>query len=191
MAKTIWVALALVAASGCIATHNEDRPASWPEPGKAADVKEFEGVFSNRSVDRATGQPGNDTAQLFDFLTGQGHSHGERGVNVEIRSDTNQAVLRLRLLDNHGVEIDSADLHVGTDCQLINGFLELLGPFSGTHSHAGNLGSHIENQSFRLYLSSERLLGRQSEHATGLLFYLFPYAGGGKVWMFWPHAGLP
>lgn len=183
----LGVATALFTASGCVAVRHERRAESWPEPTTAADLKQFEGMFSNRSVDRATGKPGDRSAQLFDFLTGQGHSHGRRGVAVEIRHGAEEAVLHVRLLDEKGMEIDSASLRRSTDFELTEGSLRLFGPFSGTHSRSGNLGAGVERQSSRLYVSSsDGFLGQSSESGAGLLFYFVPYVGGSKTWMFWP-----
>jgi len=183
----LGVAVVLFATSGCVAVRHERRAESWPEPTTAADVEQFEGMFSNRSVDRATGQPGDRSVQLFDFLTGQGHSHGRRGVAVEIRRAAEEAVLHVRLLDEKGLEIDSASLRRSRDFELTEGSLSLFGPFSGTHSRSGNLGGGVERQSSRLYVSSsEGLLGRRSESGAGFLFYFVPYLGGSRSWMLWP-----
>lgn len=179
--------VALFVSCGCIAVRHQPPADSWPQPQTISDTKQFEGMFSNRSVDRSTGQPGERTAQLFDFLTGRGHSHGKRGVSVEMRCAEEGAMLFVRLFDDKGLEIDSARLQRGTDFEFEDGSLRLFGPFSGTHSRSGNLGAGVERQSSRLYVaSSQGLLGRSSESGAGLLFYFVPYVGGSKAWMFWP-----
>ena len=177
----------MLTTSGCVAIRHERPAGSWPEPTFATELKQFEGVFGNRSVDRATGQPGERSAQLFDFLTGQGHSHGRWGVVVEIRYAVEGGTLHVRLLDEKGVEIDSASLRPGTDFEMEKGFLSLFGPFSGTHSRSGNLGAGLGRQSSRLYVSSsDGLLGQRFESGAGILFYFVPYVGGSKSWMLWP-----
>ena len=179
--------VALLVSSGCIAVRRQPPAELWHEPQAASDTKQFEGVFSNRSIDRSTGKPGERTAQLFDFLTGQGHSHGKRGVTVEMRCADNGVILVVRLLDDKGLEIDSASLRRGTEFEFEDGSLRLFGPFSGTHSRSGNLGAGVERQSSHLYVSSsDGFLGRSSESGAGLLFYFVPYVGGSKTWMFWP-----
>lgn len=177
----------VLATFGCVGVRRERRAGSWPEPTSAMDVKQFDGAFSNRSVDRASGHPTDQTPQLFDFLTGRGHVHGKRGVAVQIRFSSEDGVLHLRLLDEQDVEIDSASLQRGSDFDFSGGFLNLYGPFSGAHARSTNLGAGMERQSSRLYLaSSDSLLGQRSECGAGLLFYFVPYAGTSKSWMLWP-----
>lgn len=183
----LGVALALFASSGCVMVSRESRVESWPEPTTAADLKQFEGMFSNRSVNRATGLPGDRSEQLYDFLTGQGHAHGRRGVAVEISHLAEETGLHVRLLDEKGLEIDSARLRGSADFQLTEGSLSLFGQFTGTHSRAGNLGAGVERKSSRLYVSSsDGLLGQHSETGAGFLFYFIPYVGGSKSWLLWP-----
>ena len=176
-----------LAASGCVGVKHERAPQSWPKPISASEVKQFDGIFSNRSIDPKTGQPGDQSAQLFDFLTGRGHSLGKLGWEVEIRSTSDGSLLHVRLLDEQELEIASADLQRGADFELSRGFLSLHGPSSGTHATSTNLGTGIRHQSFQLYISSTSdLLGRQSDSAAGLLFYFVPVATDTKDCMLWP-----
>jgi len=185
--QVLAVTIIVLATSGCVAVRRERRAESWPEPTSAADVMQFDGTFSNRSVNRATGHPSDRTAQLFDFLTGQGHSHGERGVQVQIRFSREDGVLQVRLLDEHGVVIDSARLQPGSNFEFFGRFLSLYGPFSGTHARSTNMGAGMERQTSRIYLASgEGLFGQQSECGAGLLFYFVPFVGSSKSWMLWP-----
>ena len=176
-----------LAASGCVGVKHERAPQSWPKPISAYDVKQFDGVFSNRSVDPKTGQPGDRSAQLFDFLTGRGHSLGMLGSEVEIHSASDGSLLHVRLLDEQELEIASADLQRGTDFELLRGFLILHGPFSGTRAASTSLGTGIGHQSSQLYVSSTSdLLGLQSDSGVGLLFYFVPFVGDSKDCMLWP-----
>ncbi len=150
-------------------------------------MKQFDGVFSNRSVDPRTGQPSDQSEELFDFLTGRGHSHGERGTQVAVRSSPDGSAMHVSLLDQRLVEIDSANLQRGADFDLLGGFLSLHGPFSGLHAGSGNIGAGIENHSARLFVSAtDDLLGRWSGSEAGLLFYFFPFVSITKGWMLWP-----
>ena len=177
----------ILAASGCVGVKHAHAPQSWPKPISANDLKQFDGAFGNRSVDPNTGRPGDQSAQLFDFLTGRGHSLGMLGSKVEIHSASDGSLLHIRLLDEQELEIASADLQRGADFELSKGFLSLHGPFSGTRSASTSLGTGIGHQSSQLYVSSTSdLLGLQSDSSVGLLFYFVPVATDTKYCMLWP-----
>jgi hypothetical protein len=183
----IAVAMTLLTTSGCVAVKNKRAPQSWPKPISATGIKQFEGLYNNRSVDRTTGKPGERTYQLFDFLRGRSHSHGNRGVYVEVSSSFDDTVLHVRLLDEQHLEIDSASLQHDSDFELTRGFLTLHGPYSGTRAGSGNIAVGVEDESSRLYVSSTcDLLGRQSDRSAGLLFYFVPFISAGRHWMLWP-----
>ena len=176
-----------LATSGCVFFKRERAPRSWPQPISAAQVEQFDGVFSNLGIDRTTGQPSARAGELFDFLTGQGHYHLKRGTRVEIRSSPDQKVMHIRQLDEQQLEIDSASLQRGTDFEFSKGFLKVYGPFSGLRADSGNLGTGVEHQSFRFYLSSTGdLLGKNAHSSSGLLFYFVPIMISGNDWRLWP-----
>jgi hypothetical protein len=181
----IIAALTILAGTGCI--HLKRIPGSWPKPIAATEVKQFEGVFSNLSIDSKTGQIGDRSSQLFDFLTGKGHSNGKQGTQVQIISSPDGTVLDIHLLNQEKSEIDSATLKRGNDFDYSEGSLILYGPFSGLRGISGNLGNGVQHQLFRLYLSATHdLIGKQTEKGAGFLFYTVPVTGMTKTWMLWP-----
>ena len=190
MRNTILLTTAVVmfmATSGCVIVNRQHAPQSWPTPISASDLKQFDGIFRNRSIDLKTGKPDDQSLQLFDFLTGRGHSHGRLGTEVEIRSTSDGSLLHVRLLDEREWEIDSADLHRRADFELSNGFLNLHGSFSGTRAESTNLGTGIGHHSSQLYVSSTSdLLGRRSDSGAALLFYFVPLVSNSKDCMLWP-----
>jgi hypothetical protein len=187
--RTLLTAAAMMflVACGCVRVSHQPTPRSWPKPTPATNTMAFDGVFSNQSIDPKTGQPSDESTQLFDFLTGRDHMHGKDGKQVGIRSSLDESVLHVRLLDERELEIDSADLQRSSDFDLSKGFLHLRGPFSGTHGESSNLGTDISGESSQLYVSSAGdLLGRKSESEVGLLFYFVPVATSEKNCMMWP-----
>lgn len=179
--------VALLATTGCIVIGNKSAAKSWPEPASAPDLKSFDGMFHNRSVDRTTGKPSEQGSQLFDFLTGRSHWRVRQGARVEVRSSEDGASLFIRLLDEKGAEMDSATLRRNVDFKFEDGSLRLLGPFSGTHPVSGNLGTGVQHESAWLHISSQNgFLGRRSESGVGFMFYFVPFASNSRSWMFWP-----
>src|ERR1017187_5976610 len=90
-------AMIFLATCGCVGVSHKSTPRSWPKPTPATNAMEFDGVFSNRSIDPKTGKPNDQSAQLFDFLTGRGHMHGKRGAQVEIRSSPDESVMHVQI----------------------------------------------------------------------------------------------
>ncbi len=179
--------VALLATTGCIVIGNKSAAKSWPEPTSVSYLKSFDGLFHNRSVDRTTGKPGERGSQLFDFLTGRSHWRTRLGTAVEVRSLEDGASLSIRLLDEKGVEMDSVTLRRDVNFKLEDGSLRLLGPSSGTRPVSGNLGTGMQHESARLYVSSQNgFLGRRSESGAGFMFYFVPFVSSTRDWMFWP-----
>lgn len=169
---------------GCVGMYNKRPNQSWPKPVASFKTGQFDGVFKNYSLETKIDEVSRN--QLFDFLTNQSHSHIKRGTEVEIQSSPDENVLRVRLLDQDRLEIDSAELHRGTNFDLTGGFINLHGLFLGARSEAGNIAVEAENESSRLYISSAGdLLGKHTSKTTGLLFYLIPFATNEKEWMLW------
>ena len=122
---------------GCVGVHNKPANRSWPKPVAIVEMSQFNGVFQNYSSETKIDEVSRN--QLFDFLTNQSHSHVKRGTEVEIRPSPDEIVLHVRLLDQDQLEIDSVELHRGVDFDLSGGFINLHGPFLGSHSEAGNI----------------------------------------------------
>ena len=120
-------------------------------------------------------------------MTGEGHSHGNSGKRVELRSAPDGRSLRARLLDQENREIDSATLPRGTAFAFTNGALVLYGPFSGRRSGTSNFGPYTRHQRDNLRMASTGgLLGHESEYQAGLMFDAIPEASASGSSMFWP-----
>ena len=175
----------ILLSTGCVGFKFKRRPATWPGPISASNLKQFEGVFSN-SAPRVTRERSDD---LYSFLIGQGHSHGKRGTQVEIRSSADQKTLHVRLLDEQRLEVASVSLQRGVNFDFSRGFLNLHGPFTGGDAKAGNIAAYVGYESAGLYLTTTHdLLGRRSGRGAGLLFYFIPFLGGSRYWVLWPQA---
>src|SRR5258706_151748 len=110
----MWALLA----SGCVSSQRYPPHDSWPEPVVADNLEQFAGVFRNHSFDSRTGKATKNGNELFVFVLGPGHAHGDRGERVEIRSVAEGNQLNLRLLDQQDQEIDSATLQRGVAFEL-------------------------------------------------------------------------
>ncbi len=69
--------------SGCLIVELAPSHSSWPKPVAAKDLRQFEGVYRNHSLEAGSDLDLERGTQLFDFLAGQGHSHGDNGMRVE------------------------------------------------------------------------------------------------------------
>jgi hypothetical protein len=173
--------------SGCVVVCREREPSSWPQPVSAAGTRQYDGDYGNWSVDPKTGRASDDGEQLFDFITGEAHSHGSQGARVEIRSAPDGSALQVRLLDQQGSEIDSTILRRGVDFGWLGGALSPRGPLAGTHGRSSSMGAEVQQQAARLFTSSSSdLLGRQTESGGGLIFYFVPFVNSTRDWMRWP-----
>lgn len=180
-------ALVALLASGCVYVGSEwHSDSSWPKPVAAKDFRQFEGVYRNDSLAaRRDRDPA--PARLFDFLTGEGHLHGDSGKRVELRSASDGSLLRVRLLDRENREIDSATLRRGAAFAFSGGALDLYGPFSGRRSDTSNFGPYTEFQRDKLRIAATGgLLGHESEYEAGLIFDVIPEASWSGSSMFWP-----
>jgi hypothetical protein len=180
-------ALVALLASGCVYVGSDAHSdSSWPKPVAVKDFRQFEGVYRNDSL-QAKRDKDWAPAELFDFLTGEGHSHGDSGKRVELRSAPDGSLLRVRLLDQENREIDSAILPRGTAFVFTNGALVLYGPFSGRRSDTSNFGPYTQHERDKLRMASTGgLLGHESEYEVGLLFDVIPEASRSGSSMFWP-----
>ncbi len=178
--------LALLA-SGCMSSQHSPPHASWPKPIAANNLKQFEGVFQNHSFDSRTGKATNHGNELYVFVLGPAHAHGDLEGRVEIRSTLDGNQLKLRLLDQQNQEIDSVTLQRGVDFELSDGELNLHGPFSGLRNLNSNWGPGVKLQRRRLHHSATGdLLGSTSEKTAMFVMMLIPGASTAKYWMFWP-----
>jgi hypothetical protein len=180
--SAMWVLLT----SGCIIVQREPSHSSWPKPIVANDFRQFEGVYRNHGLDAKREKELVSGSELFDFLTGEGHQHGDRGKRVEIRSSQDGNSLRVRLLDEQDLEIDSATLQRGAAFAFSDGALVLHGPFSGWRDNSGNWGPNRQYQSDKLRLASTGgLLGHEFQAEFGLLCEFIPTASTCVSSMFW------
>lgn len=144
-------------------------------------------MFRNHTLDSHTGEAKTNANELFVFLLGSAHAHGERGERVEIRYTPESNQLKLRLLDQQNQEIDSATLQRGVDFDFSDGFLVLRGPFSGLRSLDSNWGSGAVLRRYELHLAATGdLLGSLSEKNAMLVMVFIPGWSTMKFWMFWP-----
>lgn len=165
----------LVTCTGCICVSVQRADPDWPKPIAVSRPSEFSGVYWNRSGECNCGGYG---VELFDFVTGQGHQHGDRGCKVRVDASEDGGVLCVRLLDTNHVEIDSAELRRGVDYDIERGALTLHGPFSGGHHGVSNLGFYARHERDRLYQTSAgSLIGLEEDKEAGLVFGVVPVAG--------------
>lgn len=178
--------LALLA-SGCLIVERAPSHSSWPKPVAAKDLQQFEGVYRNHSLEASCDKHLEGGTQLFDFLTGQGHSHGTNGERVEVRSAQDGSSLCVRLFDQENRQIESATLQRGTAFAFSDGALVLYGPLSGLRNNSGNFGPNAQYQRDKLSLASTGgLLGHERQDEVGLLFDVIPVASTSGKSMFWP-----
>jgi len=177
----------LLATIGCVVVRHQGGAKDWPNPKSANTVEEFEGAYSNRSVKRSAGPSTDETAQLFDFLTGQDHSYRKAGSQVEIRFDSGSKRMVVRLLDDQGLEIDVTGLFQGQDFDLSKGSMKFYGPSRCAQTESTFLGPEVVRHTSRLYISSTNcLLGKESAIGAGLLFHLVPIVAATNGWKLWP-----
>jgi hypothetical protein len=175
--------LAVLFGTGCVRTN---RNARWPEPMENPRMVDFDGPYSNWSVDPTDGQQSGPGLELFDFVTDRGHEHGTRGAQTELRESDDGSVLHVRLIDQSGAEIDKADLRRGIDFELVHDHLDIKGPFVGWNSEASNLAAYTEKRTSQLFVSRNgELLGKRSSSGGGFLFYFIPSGGKTVEWMLW------
>jgi hypothetical protein len=186
------VVMTMLEVNGCVHYTDASEPAPWPKPFAANDLQQFDGFYTNQNVKVTNYRSGVPVPDLFDFITGRRTTNGIEGRQVEIRAAKDGSALHLRLLDGHGLELVSTDLHRGSDLDLSGDALALYGPFSGYHGSSGNLGAGVGHRVAGLYVSSNHeLLGKQSETNLGLLFYFVPSLLGGQDWILWPRLTGP
>lgn len=150
-------------------------------------MRQFDGVFGNRSLDPKTGVTNSLSANLFEFLTHRSSRGGGRGTEVEIRSSGGGSTLDISLFDQIHEKLDAAELRLGTDFEIEEGGLNFLGASFGSHTEASNLAGYWETRSARLFLApTGDLLGRLRERSAGLFFYLIPFVGSAAEWSLWP-----
>ena len=182
----LFSAMLALFTSGCIIVQRDPWHSSWPKPVAANDFRQFEGVYRNHGLDAKNENELVSGCELFDFLTGEGHQHGDRGKQVEIRSSQDGSSLRVRLFDEQDREIDSATLQRGTAFALSDGALVLHGHFSGWLDNSGNWGPNRQYQSDKLRLASNGgLLGHEFRAEFGLLCEFIPTASTCVSTMFW------
>jgi len=182
----ISILLALLT-SGCLIVECAPSHSSWPKPVAAKDLRQFEGVYRNHSLEARSDTDLERGIQLFDFLTGQGHSHGDNGTRVELHFALDGSSLRVRLFDRQDREIDSATLQRGAAFAFANGALIPNGPFSGLRDNSGNFGPNVQYEKDKLRLASTGgLLGRERQDEFGLLCDVIPVASTTGSSMFWP-----
>jgi hypothetical protein len=175
--------LALLSGAGCLRTNKN---ALWTEPIANPRVIDFQGLYSNWSVDPTASQASGPGAALFDFVTNRGHEHGRRGTSAELRVSDDGSLLHVRLLDQGGAEIDKADLRRAVDFALAHDHLDIKGPFVGWHHEASNLAAYVEKRTSQLYVSRNGdLLGKNSSSGAGFLFHFIPSGGKTVEWVLW------
>ncbi len=180
-------ALLTLMTSGCLIIEGTPSHSSWPKPISAKDLRQFEGFYRNHSLEARSDMDWEHGSQLFDFLTGQGHSHGDSGIRVELHFVTDGSSLRVRLFDRQDREIDAATLQRGTAYVFSNGALVLYGPFSGLRDNSGNFGPNVQYQRDKLKIASTGgLLGYERQDEFGLCCDLIPVASTRGSSMFWP-----
>jgi hypothetical protein len=173
--------------SGCVLSHRYLPHESWPKRGAANNLKQFEGLYGNRSFSPDTGKPATNSTQLFVFILGPTHGHGDRGERVEFRFTQDENQLKLRLLDRQNQEIESATLQRGVAFEFSDGRLMLHGPFSGLRGDDNNFGPGFTFQRDKLHLSTTGgVLGSHSRNGVMLLMAIFPTVVTKKYWFFWP-----
>jgi hypothetical protein len=180
-------AMLALCASGCLVVECQPSHSSWPKPVAAKDFRQFEGVYRNHSLQAGSDKDLERGVELFDFLTGKGHSHGGSGKQVELHYAPDGSSLRVRLFDQQDREIDSATLQRGTAFAFSDGALVLYGPFSGWRDHSGNFGPYAQYQRDKLRLASTGgLLGKECKDEIALLFDVIPVASTSGSSLFWP-----
>jgi hypothetical protein len=187
--RTCLVVITLLAllTSGCVLVDHEHPHRSWPKAVQTDDLRQFEGVYRNHSLDAKTGEASEHGSELFDFITGPGHAHGSQGKRVELRLSQEGDLLSAGLFDEDNRQIDSAKLWRGKNFALSDGALLVYDPFSGWHGRSGNLGSCEQYYRFNLRRASGGgILGHTSEAEVSHLFYLIPVVETSGEWMFWP-----
>jgi hypothetical protein len=173
--------------TGCLVIECEPSHSSWPKPVAAKDFRQFEGVYRNHSLQAGSDKDLERGAKLFDFLTGEGHSHGDSGKRVELHFAPDGSSMRVRLFDQQDCEIDSATLPRGTAFAFSDGALVLYGPFSGWRGHSGNFGPYAQYQRDKLRLASTGgLLGKECKDEIALLCDVIPVASTSGSSLFWP-----
>ncbi len=178
--------LALLTA-GCVSSHRYAPHESWPKRVAANNLKKYEGLYGNRSFSPDTGKPATNSTQLFVFILGPAHGHGERGERVEFRFTKDEKQLELRLLDRQNQEVDSATLQRGVAFEFSDGRLILRGPFSGLRGDDNNFGPAFTSHRDNLHLStSGGVLGSTSRNGGMLFMAIFPTVVTKKYWFFWP-----
>ena len=176
--------LAAITLSGCD-TGNPAHP-SWPKPVRATALNQFDGVYRNHGHNFMTGRQMDNDSQLFDHLTDRPNDHGKRAWELEMRSSPDGRAVRLRLCDSHGGLLDSTELRSGVHYRFVRGSIALLGSSTGFQGGTSNLGTAIDYDGARLYLTpTGGLLCATSSSGAGLLFYMIPAAHYGKHWSYW------
>ncbi|MDB6123964.1 MAG: hypothetical protein JWQ71_2957 [Pedosphaera sp.] len=179
--------ISLLFMAGCVSVQRQQPHSSWPKPASARNIRQFEGVYLNHSLDAVTGEAKNTGYELFDYLTGRSHSQGGFGKQVELRVATDGNSMQVRLFDEQSRQIDSATLQRDTAFALSDGKLILHGPFSGLKDLNSNWGPGVKSQRYTLWLSATGdLLGIVSEKDVALLMDIIPSVGTAKQSMFWP-----
>ena len=177
----------LLFTAGCVSSQRSSPHASWPKPVTAKELQQFEGVFRNHSFDSQTGKAKKNANELVVFLLGPTHASADAGERVEIRISDDGQLLKLRLLDKQGAEIDSGTLRRGIDFDLADGRLILHGSYSGLRDLNNNFGPGLTNQHDRLYVTAGGdLLASTSQNSAMLVADLIPNVSSMKFWMFWP-----
>jgi hypothetical protein len=183
----LLITLSVMVTSGCMFGEREYAHPSWPKSVAATDLRQFEGVYLNHSLDSKTGVAGEHYHELFDFLTGQGHNNGGRGKRVEVRSTPDGTSLVVSLFDEGKIQVDSATLRCGPAFTLVHGELFLHGPSAGWRDQSGNFGPNVHYQRCKLHpATTGGLLGNEFETDFGLLCDIIPMTGATQRAMFWP-----
>jgi hypothetical protein len=178
------VSLLAVLTSGCVSTQIEQLDRSGSKPVRATNLKQFEGVYRNRAFE--TGEPDENTTELFVFLLGPARSH-DRGRRVEIRSTPSGDALRLRLLDSRNRQLDAATLHRGRDFKFSRGAIVLHWDSSVLRTTSSNWGPGVEHALSRVHLTDNgSLLGRDASGGVALLMAVIPVATATRSFWLWP-----
>ena len=173
--------------TGCVSSQRWPPHGSWPEPVKAKNLEQFEGVFRNQSFDSETGKAAKNGNELVVFLLGPTHGSSGAGERLEIRASKDEQQLMLRLLDKQGSQIDFGTLRRGSNFDFADGRLIVPAPYSGFRSVNSNWGPGVTLQRDRIHLTAGGdLLASTSENSAMLVMCLIPGISTMKYWMFWP-----
>ena len=167
----------VIAGAGCV-SRQSPHP-DWPAATSLKGLSQLDGVYRNDSDDHRTGQRGESTRSLYDFLNGRlATSRKEEGREVELRASPDGKELRVQLRGARGKILASETLRADHgDFILTRNSLAVTTPGKIGETGITNLGVFAGDASARVRRSrTGSLLGYQSETAAGLFGFMIPTA---------------